>query len=193
MAPFYLLWLKGAWSRGTFQWRWSIPLIGCCLLIADFLYFTAITYEDALISVISPVRRASVVITFLGGIYLHGEKNVRIKAICIGGLLLGITLQNADIAHGSYNAYVEVIRRNDAEVGKLWETIQKDPELRATTTIVICPEFGRDANLNQRNGLVILVANQALLKYLTNSASLAGIILSKGANGNKRIKSPATL
>ncbi|MFQ3224449.1 MAG: transporter family protein [Lentimonas sp.] len=92
MAPFYLLWLKGAWKRGTFHWRWTIPLIGCCLLIADFLYFTAITQDDALISVISPVRRTSVVITFLGGIYLYGEKNVRIKAICIGALLIGITL-----------------------------------------------------------------------------------------------------
>ncbi|MCA8955699.1 MAG: DUF1501 domain-containing protein [Planctomycetes bacterium] len=67
--------------------------------------------------------------------------------------LLGITLQNADIAHGSYNGYVEVIRRNDAELGKLWQAIQSDRELRETTTVMICPEFGRDANLNQRNGL----------------------------------------
>ncbi len=67
--------------------------------------------------------------------------------------LLGITLQNADVAHGSYNSYVEVIRRNDAEIGKLWDAIQGDQELRETTSIVICPEFGRDKNLNQRNGL----------------------------------------
>ena len=60
--------------------------------------------------------------------------------------LLAITLQNADVAHGSYNAYVEVIRRNDAEIGKLWESIQKDPVLRATTTLVLCPEFGRMRN-----------------------------------------------
>jgi transporter family protein len=92
MAPFYLLWLKGAWPRSSFQWRWSIPLIGCCLLAADFLYFTAITHEGALISVISPLRRTAVVITFLGGILLHFEKNFRPKALCIVALLIGITL-----------------------------------------------------------------------------------------------------
>ena len=67
--------------------------------------------------------------------------------------VLGITLQNADIAHGSYNGYVEVIRRNDEELGKLWDTIQADPQLRDSTAIVILPEFGRDQNLNERNGL----------------------------------------
>jgi hypothetical protein len=67
--------------------------------------------------------------------------------------LLGITLQNADIAHGSYNGYLEVIRRNDAEVGKLWDTIQQDDELRDSTTLLVLPEFGRDKDLNERNGL----------------------------------------
>jgi hypothetical protein len=67
--------------------------------------------------------------------------------------LLGITLQNHDVAHSSYNSYVEVIRRNDAEIGQLWSAIQQDQDLRETTTVMICPEFGRDKNLNQRNGL----------------------------------------
>jgi bacterial/archaeal transporter family protein len=94
MAPFYWLWRRGAWPRGTFSWRWSILLISLCLLIADFLYFTAISQEDALIAVISPIRRASVVVTFLGGILLHGEKNFRPKVVCLGILLAGIALLN---------------------------------------------------------------------------------------------------
>jgi len=92
MAPFYLLWLRGAWPRGRFEWRWSIPLIGLLLLSADFLYFTAIAQEDALISVISPIRRTAVVVTFLGGIFLHKELNFRPKAACILALLVGIAL-----------------------------------------------------------------------------------------------------
>jgi drug/metabolite transporter (DMT)-like permease len=92
MAPFYALWLRGAWPRGTFQWRWSIPLIGLLLLSADFLYFTAIAQEDALIAVISPIRRGAVVVTFLGGIFIHKELNFKPKAICIVFLLLGIVL-----------------------------------------------------------------------------------------------------
>lgn len=67
--------------------------------------------------------------------------------------LIGVVLGNADVAHGSYNSYVEVIRRNDAELGLLWESVQQDPELKDDTTIFVLPEFGRDANLNQRNGL----------------------------------------
>ncbi|MGE3173489.1 MAG: hypothetical protein AB7O97_12765 [Planctomycetota bacterium] len=66
---------------------------------------------------------------------------------------LGITLQNADVAHGSYNGYVEVIRRNDQELGALWDAIQQDDALRDTTTVLVLPEFGRDQDLNERNGL----------------------------------------
>ena len=67
--------------------------------------------------------------------------------------VLGITLQNHDIAHGSYNGYVEVIRRNDEEIGKLWDAIQQDPELKDSTAVLVLPEFGRDKDLNERNGL----------------------------------------
>lgn len=67
--------------------------------------------------------------------------------------LLGITLQNADIAHGSYNGYVEVIRRNDQELGRLWDAVQQDPDLKDRTAILVLPEFGRDKDLNERNGL----------------------------------------
>lgn len=67
--------------------------------------------------------------------------------------LLGITLQSADIAHGSYNGYVEVIRRNDDELGKLWDGIQQDEQLKDRTALFVLPEFGRDKDLNERNGL----------------------------------------
>ena len=67
--------------------------------------------------------------------------------------VLGITLQSADVAHGSYNAYVEVIRRNDEEIGRLWDAIQQDDALRDTTAVLVLPEFGRDKDLNERNGL----------------------------------------
>ncbi|MEM8883724.1 MAG: hypothetical protein AAGD14_06645 [Planctomycetota bacterium] len=67
--------------------------------------------------------------------------------------MLGVVLQNADIAHGSYNAYRNVIQRADEQIGRLWDSIQADPELRDSTSIMVLPEFGRDANLNQRNGL----------------------------------------
>jgi hypothetical protein len=67
--------------------------------------------------------------------------------------ILCITLQSHDVAHDSFNGYVEVIRRNDAELGKLWDAVLADEELASSTAIVVVPEFGRDADLNQRNGL----------------------------------------
>lgn len=83
------------------------------------------------------------------------------KALRIAGNILQIfrptlacvSLTNADVAHGSYNAYVDVIRRNDVELGRILDTVQQDPQLRESTAIFVLPEFGRDKNLNQRNGL----------------------------------------
>ncbi len=99
MLPFYLLWRRSTWQRSPFQWRWSIPLIGVFLLLADFLYFTAIAQEGALIAVISPIRRCAVVVTFLGGIFLHKEKNFGPKAVCIVFLLAGIVLIKLNSGH----------------------------------------------------------------------------------------------
>ena len=88
-----------------------------------------------------------------------GSSDARAIAVAVSVLrifkptLLGIVLQNADVAHSSYNAYVEVIRRADAQLGRLWDSIQADPELRETTSVLVLPEFGRDRSLNQRNGL----------------------------------------
>jgi hypothetical protein len=67
--------------------------------------------------------------------------------------VLGITLQGHDVAHAGYNGYVEVIRRNDQEIGRLWDAIQQDQDLRDTTAVMVLPEFGRDKNLNERQGL----------------------------------------
>jgi hypothetical protein len=67
--------------------------------------------------------------------------------------VIAVVLQNADVAHGSYDAYVDVIRRNDQEVGALWQSVQADPELKDSTSLFVLPEFGRDRDLNERNGL----------------------------------------
>jgi len=64
-----------------------------------------------------------------------------------------IVLQDADVAHGSFNGYQEVIRRNDAAIGELRAAIQADPQLSQDTALFVCPEFGRDRDLNSRRGL----------------------------------------
>lgn len=67
--------------------------------------------------------------------------------------LLGVTLRGADVAHGSFNDYVTIIRRNDAELGALMEAVRGDPGLAESTAVFVVPEFGRDRDLNARRGL----------------------------------------
>ena len=94
LAPCYLLWRRGGFGNQTFEWRWCIPLIGMTLLIADFVYFVAISQPDALISVISPLRRCAVLVTFFGGMLVYREQNFRPKFACIVVLLIGVFLLN---------------------------------------------------------------------------------------------------
>ncbi len=67
--------------------------------------------------------------------------------------LLSVVLQQADVAHGSFNSYVEVIRKNDAALGELMQVVRGDPELADSTSVIVLPEFGRDRDLNSRRGL----------------------------------------
>lgn len=67
--------------------------------------------------------------------------------------LISIVLQNADVAHTSFNGYVDVVRQNDAAIGDLMKAIRADASLRDSTAVLVCPEFGRDRDLNSRRGL----------------------------------------
>jgi drug/metabolite transporter (DMT)-like permease len=90
MTPLFVWWRVRDRKTNPLQWRWSIPMIAVLLLISDFMYFTAIEQPDALISVISPLRRTSVIIAFVAGVRVYGEKNWRPKAVCIASLLAGV-------------------------------------------------------------------------------------------------------
>lgn len=92
--PLHLAWRKG-WSglaEARFQWRWSIPGIGLALLVADYLYFWALRDPDALISVVTAVRRTSVLVVFAGGLLWFGERHGWRKAPAVAGILLGLAL-----------------------------------------------------------------------------------------------------
>ena len=62
------------------------------MLAADFLYFTAIAQPEAMISLISPVRRTAVIVSFGLGIILLKEKHVLAKGVCVLGILAGVFL-----------------------------------------------------------------------------------------------------
>ena len=64
-----------------FRWRWSIPLISLFLCAADYAYLQALGQPDALISVISMIRRGSVLVSFLIGAFFLKEQNIKAKAL----------------------------------------------------------------------------------------------------------------
>jgi hypothetical protein len=61
--------------------------------------------------------------------------------------LLWITMHDVDIAHaGTYSLYVEGIRRTDRLCAEMWKMIESEPEYAGKTTLLILPDFGRDAD-----------------------------------------------
>jgi drug/metabolite transporter (DMT)-like permease len=91
-APFALGWKLRWWLRHEFQWRWSIPFIALALLVADYLYFSALQNPTALVSIVMSLRRASILISFVGGLYFFRETNGWKKLPAVLGILLGIIL-----------------------------------------------------------------------------------------------------
>lgn len=76
-----VLWYPRRKGNTLFQWRWSILLVSIFLTIADFVYFYALTDSDAMISIVSMVRRSSVLVSFAGGVIFFHEKNLKGKAL----------------------------------------------------------------------------------------------------------------
>ncbi|MDR0988616.1 MAG: DMT family transporter [Prevotellaceae bacterium] len=91
MCPVLLgLWLPGRDRHTPFRWSWSIVLISLFLSAADFAYFYALSYPDAMISIVSMIRRGSVLVSFLFGAWCFHEKNLRSKAVDLVLVLIGM-------------------------------------------------------------------------------------------------------
>lgn len=74
----------------TFTWRWTIVGISLFLCAADMCYFHALSLDGALISVVSMTRRSSVLVSFLFGVFVLKERNVRSKSIDLLLVLLSL-------------------------------------------------------------------------------------------------------
>ncbi|MBR6030622.1 MAG: DMT family transporter [Bacteroidaceae bacterium] len=87
-----LLWFPKRKQSTSFRWRWSILLISIFLSVADYVYFYCLSLDGALISVVSMVRRSSVLVSFMLGALLFHEKNLRSKAIDLALVMLSMLL-----------------------------------------------------------------------------------------------------
>ena len=91
-AMLMFLWWPYRKRTTPFKWHWSIPLISIFLSTADFVYFYALGIDGAMISVVSMVRRGSVIVSFLCGAMLFKEKNLKAKVIDLALVLLSMLL-----------------------------------------------------------------------------------------------------
>lgn len=85
-----ILWWPKQKQTTPFHWHWSIIGVSIFLSTADFVYFYSLSLPDAMISIVSMVRRGSVIVSFLFGAAFFHEKNLRAKAVDLALVLLGM-------------------------------------------------------------------------------------------------------
>ena len=85
-----LLWYPKRHQSTPFHWSWAIPLISIFICIGDFAYFTSLNDPESMISVVSLVRRSSVIISFACGAIIFKERNLRAKALDLALILAGM-------------------------------------------------------------------------------------------------------
>ena len=84
------LWYPNRKNTTPFRWSWAIPFISVFLALADFAYFSALNQPDSMISVVSLVRRGSVLVSFACGAILFHEKNLKAKALDLLLIIAGM-------------------------------------------------------------------------------------------------------
>lgn len=89
---FVVIWVerKASKQSTSFQWRWTIPFISLFICAADLAYFYSLSLDDSMISIVSMVRRGSVIVSFLMGAFFFHERNLKSKAVDLVLVLLGL-------------------------------------------------------------------------------------------------------
>lgn len=90
--PLAIGWKFRWWPRHRFEWRWSVLLVSAFLLVCDFIYFSALRDPEALVSLVASLRRGSLLVAFVGGLFLFDEIFSRKKLLSALGVLTGIVL-----------------------------------------------------------------------------------------------------
>lgn len=85
-----LLWWPKHNQTTPFHWDWAIIGVSVFLSTADFMYFYSLSLPEAMISIVSMVRRGSVIVSFLCGAMFFREKNLKAKAVDLALVLLGM-------------------------------------------------------------------------------------------------------
>ena len=85
-----VLWWPKRKQTTPFHWDWSIVCVSVFLSAADFVYFYALTQPEAMISIVSMIRRGSVIVSFACAAVFFHEKNLKAKAVDLALVILGM-------------------------------------------------------------------------------------------------------
>jgi len=89
-AMLMLLWYPKRRHVTPFRWDYSIVFVSIFLSAADFVYFYSLSLPGAMISIVSMIRRGSVIVSFLFGAVMFREKNLKSKFVDLLLVLLGM-------------------------------------------------------------------------------------------------------
>ncbi len=87
-----ITWFPYKQKRTAFKFRWSIIAVGVLLQAADYFYFKALQDPEALIMLLSAIKRSQILIAVLVGGIIFKEQNKRKKLVPLFGILLGVFL-----------------------------------------------------------------------------------------------------
>ena len=89
-AMLLVIWMPVRKKTTPFRWDWTIIGISVFLSAADFVYFYSLSLPGAMISIVSMIRRGSVIVSFLFGAAVFHEKNLKAKFVDLAFVLLGM-------------------------------------------------------------------------------------------------------
>ncbi|MBU2921066.1 DMT family transporter [Winogradskyella psychrotolerans] len=87
-----ITWFPYAEKRKAFKFRWSIIAVGILLQAADYFYFKALQDPDALIMLLSAIKRSQILIAVVVGGLVFKEQNKRKKLVPLAGIMIGVFL-----------------------------------------------------------------------------------------------------
>jgi transporter family protein len=87
-----VFWVPQRKKSTPFSFRFSIPLVGVLLIIADMAYMTALSNPIAKLALVTAIRRTNVLISFIGGVVLFREGNIKQKIVPFVGIIAGLIL-----------------------------------------------------------------------------------------------------
>jgi drug/metabolite transporter (DMT)-like permease len=92
LAILSITWFPKAEKRKEFKFRWTIIAVGVLLQAADYFYFKALQDPDALIMLLSAIKRSQIIIAVVVGGLVFKEKNKRKKLVPLIGIMIGVFL-----------------------------------------------------------------------------------------------------